>query len=107
MNDSPTIPVETKNLAICKVKINIYQLVLNVGFKCVVYQYDEKDVLLQSTDLEINGNEYDQWTSDNEMINLILTKCGLVPKTIENQNVVIDYNSSQILESLVNPADAV
>jgi len=104
MSNDDSIPVETKNLSICKVKINIYQLVFHVGFRCEVHQYDENDTLLKSTDLSIRGNEYDQWASDNEMINLILSKCGLVPKTIPSENVEINYNP---VPSLINPENSI
>jgi hypothetical protein len=78
---SENIPVETKSLEIVSVKINIYQLVLYNGFKCVVYQYDSQNGLVQAQEVEISGEEYNSWTSDDDMTTLILSKCGLVKKT--------------------------
>jgi hypothetical protein len=75
-----SIPVETKSLDIVSVQINIYQLILNFGFKCVVYQYDANGKLIQSDDVEISGSEYNSWMNDNDMIILILSKIGLTPK---------------------------
>jgi len=79
---SENIPVETKSLDIVSVKINIYQLVLYYGFKCVVYQYDSQNVLIQAQEVEISGEEYNSWTNDDEITTLILSKCGLVKKPV-------------------------
>jgi len=73
------IPVETKSLNIVSVKINVYQLVLNQGFKAVVYQYDENNKVVQSQEIEVVGEDYNSWMNDDDMIVLILSKCGLVP----------------------------
>ena len=73
------IPVETKSLNIVSVKINVYQLVLNEGFKAVVYQYDENNKVVQSQEIEVVGEDYNSWMNDDDMIVLILSKCGLVP----------------------------
>ena len=74
-----SIPVQTKSLDIVSAKINIYELVLNQGFKCVVYQFDSQGVMIQSKEVEIVGDEYNSWISDQDMTILILSKIGLVP----------------------------
>lgn len=71
------IPVVVKNLQIVSVQINIYQLILNSGFKCVVYQYDAENKCVQCQEIEISGDEYNSWMNDDEMTVLILSKCGL------------------------------
>jgi len=72
------IPVETKSLNIVSVKINVYELVLHEGFKAVVYQYDEDSKVIQSQEIQVVGEEYNSWMNDEDMIVLILSKCGLV-----------------------------
>ena len=61
------------------VKINIYQLTLGVGFKCVCYLMDLDYNIIESQDLTIDGDDYNNWVSDEEMTNLILSKLGLSP----------------------------
>lgn len=62
------------------VKINIYQLVLNWGFKCVCYCLDQNGVIIEQHDISIEGEEYNSWLNDDEMVLLILSKLGLEPK---------------------------
>ena len=74
-----TIPVEPtqSSLVITSVRINIYQLVLNVGFRCVCYLLDNDGNQVETRDLIIEGEEYNSWSNDDEMIQLILNKLGL------------------------------
>jgi len=62
------------------VKINIYQLILGSGFKCVCYLLDLNYNIIETRDLTIDGDDYNNWVSDEEMTNLILSKLGLTPK---------------------------
>lgn len=62
------------------VKINIYQLVLNWGFKCVCYCLDSAGVIIEQHDILVEGEEYNAWLSDDEMTVLILSKIGLQPE---------------------------
>lgn len=79
-NTSESIPVVPKNgPTIFKVRLIIYNLVLNQGFSCACYLLDELDNVIEQRDLKIEGEEYDSWTSDEEMENLILSKLGLEP----------------------------
>ena len=73
------IPVEPtqSSLIITSVRINIYQLVLNVGFRCVCYLLDSSGNQVETRDLTIEGDEYNSWSNDDEMIQLILNKLGL------------------------------
>ena len=61
------------------VDINIYQLVLNQGFKCSCRLKDEFGNVFAVKDLVIEGDDYTNWSSDEEMTNLILSKLGLTP----------------------------
>lgn len=77
---SDVVPVEPKPVYISYVKINIYSLVLNVGFKCVCSLLDENQMMIANQDLSIEGEEYNSWTDDGEMTDLILQKLGLSKK---------------------------
>lgn len=62
------------------VKINIYQLTLGVGFKCVCYLLDLDYTIIEAKDLTIEGDDYNNWVSDEDMTNLILSKLRLTAK---------------------------
>jgi len=73
-----SIPVQPVNTSIVSAEINIYQCVLNIGLKCVVYMYDQDGRIVRNQEIEIVGEEYNGWVSDDELTVLILSKCGLV-----------------------------
>ena len=76
-----SIPVERSqvNQFITYVKINIYQVNLNVGLMCIVYAFNEFNQQVDSYDVAIVGDEYNNWSDDDELQLLILSKCGLSP----------------------------
>lgn len=78
---SSIVPVQPALAPIIKyVKISIYQLILGEGFKCVCQLLDEDKITIVTKELTIEGDEYNNWVSDEEMTNLILSKLGLLPK---------------------------
>jgi hypothetical protein len=72
-----SIPVQPVNTSIVSASINIYECVLNYGLKCVVYMYDQDGRIVKNQEIEIVGDEYNGWVSDDELTTLILSKCGL------------------------------
>lgn len=72
------IPVEPVNVPIVSADINIFQCILNYGLKCIVYMYNEEGEVVKSQNIEIVGDEYNGWVSDDDLQILILSKCGLV-----------------------------
>ena len=65
------------------VRLNIYQLVLNSGFRVACYLLNHDGVVIETQDLTIEGDEYNSWMNDDEMLDLILSKLGL-EKKVEN-----------------------
>jgi hypothetical protein len=74
------VQVENKPVYISWVRINIYSLVLNWGFKCACYLLDENQITIKQQDITIEGEEYNNWTDDSVMTDLILEKLGLTKK---------------------------
>lgn len=75
------VPVQPALAPIIKyVRISIYQLILGQGFKCVCQLLDEEKITIVTKELSIEGDDYNNWVSDEEMTNLILSKLGLIPK---------------------------
>ena len=70
----PTTPKElTAN-------INIYSVELFKGLKAKVSVYNEDNQLIQTEEVEIKGEDYEEWVSDADLQDLILSKCGLKKK---------------------------
>lgn len=76
-----SIPVNPSqvNQFITSVQINIYQVTLNTGLSCVVYGFNSEGKQVDSFDIVIVGDEYNNWSNDDELQLLILSKCGLSP----------------------------
>ena len=76
-----SIPVNPSqvNQFITSVQINIYEVILNVGLNCMVYAYNSDGKQVDSFGVAIVGDEYNNWSNDDELQLLILSKCGLSP----------------------------
>lgn len=76
-----SIPVNPSqvNQFITSAQINIYQVTLNVGLSCVVYGFNSEGKQVDIFNIEIVGDEYNNWQNDDELQLLILQKCGLSP----------------------------
>lgn len=73
-----TIAVKPKSGPIVEyVRLNIYQLVLNSGFRVACYLLNHDGVVIETQDLTIEGEEYNSWMNDDEMLDVILSKLGL------------------------------
>jgi hypothetical protein len=72
--DIPVVPVLSQ---IVRARINIYECVLNYGLKCQVLQYNENNECIKVSNVEIIGDDYNNWMFDDELEVLILSKCGL------------------------------
>ena len=79
---SDIVEVEPKPVYISYVRINIYSLILNWGFKCACYLLDDNKTVVSQQDLTIEGDEYNSWTDDAVMTDLILQKLGLSKKVL-------------------------
>ena len=86
-----SIPVEYKqvNKFIVSDEINIYKVVLNVGLNAIVYAFDSENKQVDAFDILIIGPEYDNWSNDDELELLILSKCGLVPIINAQQDDIV------------------
>lgn len=60
------------------VEINTNKVVFNEGIKCIVSCFTSTGKLIKTEIVDITGDEYNNWISDDELMNLILTKCGFV-----------------------------
>jgi hypothetical protein len=63
--------------------INNFQL---KATNCTVYvqKYDANNILIDVMNVSINDEEYAQWSYDDDyIINLVLTKMGLTPASVE------------------------
>ena len=86
-----SIPVESKqvNKFIVSVEINIYKVVLNVGLNAIVYAFDSDNKQVDAFDILIVGDEYNNWSNDDELELLILSKCGLTPLVNAQQDDIV------------------
>lgn len=66
---------------ICKkVEIEVIQYNLNVSATCNVNFLDDKDNKLSSVLVYIDGDDFNvNWSSDEDLVRIVLTKLGLVP----------------------------
>lgn len=76
------VPVQPKSIFVKFVRIDIYQVVLNWGFRSVCSMLDENKQVICNQDVVIEGDDYNNWTNDDEMIQLILSKIGLLPEQV-------------------------
>jgi hypothetical protein len=77
MNEKEVLlyPNMKKTLNICKFKYQIIELKLTESVRVAVYLFNENDLLVDTKQYLIFGNEYASWGSDdNYIINLIKQK---------------------------------
>lgn len=86
-----SIPVVSKQVDkfIVSVEINIYKVVLNVGLNAIVYAFDSDNKQVDAFDILIVGDEYNNWSNDDELELLILQKCGLAPLVNAQQDDIV------------------
>lgn len=77
MNDCefPIYPNITRTMKLCKCKYQILEIVLFKFVRIAVYLYNENDLLIESRQYVIEGNEYTNWSQDDKyIINLLKQK---------------------------------
>lgn len=65
---------------ITKIKIKIINLVLNESALIKVESFNNENKLLNTYHFELNGCDYQMWTSDNFIFDYVCNKCGFVIK---------------------------
>lgn len=70
----PVYPNIKRFVNICKAKIRVLELKLNTSVRVAVYLFNENDLLIEATQFLIEGDEYNNWTNDNDFIKLIKQK---------------------------------
>ena len=76
------VAVNQSNVVITNVRINIYSVVLHWVLRCACYMLGENDEIIKQEDIIISGDEYNSWTDDTELTDLILSKLGLTRKIV-------------------------
>ena len=71
----PIYPNIKRIINICKFKYNILEIKLFESVRIAVYLFNENDLLIESKQFLIEGNEYNAWSNDDKyIINLIKQK---------------------------------
>jgi len=65
---------------ISKIKIKVINLVLNESAMIEVKSFNDENKLLNTYYFELNGYDYQMWTSDNFIIDYVCNKYGFVIK---------------------------
>ncbi len=74
--ENPLTPVQpaAEIIAFCEIECRV---VLHKGLFALVHAYNSQKVKIKMFQVELTPDEYNNWVSDVEMENLILSKCGL------------------------------
>lgn len=64
----PLYPNIKKIITICKFKYTILEIILFKSIRIAVYLYNENDMLIESRQYLIEGDEYDAWSNDDQYI---------------------------------------
>ena len=70
-------PVNPKAEVITSASIEIYKVELFKGLKAIVKAWDSEQKLLKAWEVEVSGEEYEQWNDDSQLELLLLSKVGL------------------------------
>ena len=71
----PIYPNIKRTINICKFKYNIIDIKLFKSVRVVVYLFNENDLLIETKQYLIEGDEYNAWSNDDKyIINLIKQK---------------------------------
>jgi len=71
------ISVQPVISSIVKVNIRIYNVDLYNSLSALITQYNQDGQLVKSVDITISTTEYNQWSSDDQLVDLLLSKCDL------------------------------
>lgn len=67
-------PNITRTMKICKARYQILEVILFKSIRIAVYLYNEHDLLIEAKQYVIEGPEYDNWTEDKYLVNLLKEK---------------------------------
>jgi hypothetical protein len=71
----PVYPNIKKTVTICKAKIRILEMVMFESVRVAVYLMDDRDIVVESTQYLIQGDEYKSWADDDKyIVNLVRQK---------------------------------
>ena len=71
----PIYPNIKRTINICKFKYNILEIKLFESVRIAVYLFNENDLLIETRQYLIEGDEYNGWSNDDKyIINLIKQK---------------------------------
>lgn len=73
--DYPIYPNIKRTINICKFRYNILEIKLFKSVRIAVYLFNENDLLIETKQYLIEGDEYNAWSNDDKyIINLIKQK---------------------------------
>jgi len=64
----PVYPNIKRIVSICKFKYTILEIILFKSIRIAVYLYNENDMLIESRQYLIEGDEYNAWSNDDQYI---------------------------------------
>ena len=64
----PVYPNIKRIVNICKYKYTILEIILFKSVRIAVYLYNENDMLIESRQYIIEGEEYNAWSNDDQYI---------------------------------------
>lgn len=71
----PVYPNIKKMMTICKAKIRILEIVMFESVRVAVYLMNDQDMVVDSTQYLIQGDEYKAWANDDKyLVNLVRQK---------------------------------
>ena len=74
-DEFPVYPNLKRITNICKCKYQILEIILFKSVRVAVYLYNESDTVIESRQYIIEGNEYNNWGSDDKyLVNLLKQK---------------------------------
>jgi hypothetical protein len=79
------ISVEPKPSNIVKVQIQIYHVELFNSLSAYVRQYNQDGDMIKVNNITLSQDEYNSWQNDEDLVNLLLNKVGLVKKQDEEE----------------------
>jgi hypothetical protein len=64
----PVYPNIKRIVSICKFKYTILEIILFKSIRIAVYLYNENDMVIESRQYIIEGDEYNAWSNDDQYI---------------------------------------
>lgn len=67
-SEFPVYPNIKKTITLCKARIQILEIKMFESIRVAVYLMDERDIVMESTQFIIEGDEYNAWSNDDTYI---------------------------------------